>query len=56
MSERASEMLREDLTALGPQKVSDVEGAQREIVKIVRRLEEEGKIVIGVGEESDIIP
>jgi flagellar motor switch protein FliG len=56
MSDRAAEMLREDLIALGPQKVSDVEGAQREIVKIVRRLEEEGKVVIGVGEESEIIP
>jgi len=56
MSERASEMLREDLDALGPQKVSDVEAAQREIVKIVRRLEEEGKVVIGLGEDSEIIP
>lgn len=56
MSERASEMLKEDLMALGPQKVSDVENAQREIVKIVRRLEEEGKIVIGVGDESEVIP
>jgi flagellar motor switch protein FliG len=56
MSERASEMLRDDLNALGPQKVSEVETAQREIVKIVRRLEEEGKIVIGIGDEADIIP
>ena len=56
MSERASEILREDLEALGPQKVSDVEAAQRDIVKIVKRLEEEGKIVIGVGEDSEIIP
>jgi flagellar motor switch protein FliG len=56
MSERAADMLREDLNALGPQKVSEVEGAQREIVKIVRRLEEEGKIVIGIGEASEIIP
>jgi flagellar motor switch protein FliG len=56
MSERAGEILREDLDALGPQKVSEVEGAQREIVKIVRRLEEEGKLVIGVGDESEIIP
>jgi len=56
MSERAAEMLREDLGALGPQKVSEVESAQRDIVKIVKRLEEEGKIVIGVGEENEIIP
>ena len=56
MSERAAGTLKEDLEALGPQKVTDVEGAQREIVKIVRRLEEEGKVVIGVGEENEVIP
>ncbi|MBI4404606.1 MAG: flagellar motor switch protein FliG [Deltaproteobacteria bacterium] len=55
MSERASQILKEDLDALGPQKVSEVEAAQREVVKIVRRLEEEGKIVIGIGEETEII-
>lgn len=56
MSERAAQMLREDLEALGPQRVTDVEAAQREIVKIARRLEEEGKIIIGVSEEQEIIP
>ena len=56
MSERASEMLREDLQALGPQKVSDVEGAQRDVVAVVKRLEEEGKIVIGFSEENEVIP
>lgn len=56
MSERAAEMLRDDLGALGPQRISDVEGAQREIVGIVKKLEKEGKIVIGVGEESDMVP
>ncbi len=56
MSERAADILREDLAALGPQKVSDVESAQREVVKIVKRLEEEGKIVIGIGEDSEIVP
>ena len=56
MSERAAEMLREDLNALGPQKVTDVESAQREIVRIVRRLEEEGKIVIGISDDQEIIP
>lgn len=55
MSERASAMLKDDLSALGPQKVSDVEAAQREIVAIVMRLQEEGKIVIGMGEESDVV-
>jgi len=56
MSERASEMLREDLAALGPQKVSEVEGAQRSVVAVVKRLEEEGKIVIGFSEENEVIP
>ncbi|MCB9253894.1 MAG: flagellar motor switch protein FliG [Bdellovibrionaceae bacterium] len=56
MSQRASEMLSEDLQALGPQKVSDVEAAQREVVTVVKRLEEEGKIVIGIGEDQEIIP
>lgn len=55
MSERAAEMLRDDLSALGPQRVSDVENAQREIVAVVKKLEKEGKIVIGVGEESDMV-
>ncbi|MDH5752255.1 MAG: flagellar motor switch protein FliG, partial [Deltaproteobacteria bacterium] len=46
MSQRASEMLREDLEVLGPVKVSDVEKAQQNLVKVARRLEEEGKVVI----------
>lgn len=45
MSERASEMLKEDLEAKGPVKLSDVEKAQQEIIKIARKLEQEGKIV-----------
>lgn len=56
MSGRAADMLREDLQALGPQKASDVEAAQREIVAVVKRLEEEGKIVIGFSEENEVIP
>lgn len=56
MSERASAMLRDDLAALGPQKVSDVEKAQKEIVTVVKKLEKEGKLIIGVGEESDMVP
>lgn len=56
MSERASQLLREDLEALGPMRVSDVEAAQREIVKVVKRLEEEGKIIIGASDEQEVIP
>lgn len=52
MSSRAGEMLRDDLEALGPTKVSDVERAQQEIVETAQRLEAEGKVVIlGGGEE-----
>jgi flagellar motor switch protein FliG len=56
MSERAAAMLKDDLAALGPQRVSDVEKAQKDIVAVVKRLEKEGKIIIGMGEESDMVP
>lgn len=52
MSRRASQMLREDLEALPPQRLSDVEKAQQNIISIVKRLEDEGKIVIGGGGEE----
>jgi len=52
MSSRAAEMLKEDMEAKGPVKVSDVEKAQQNILKVCRKLEEEGRIVIaGAGEE-----
>jgi flagellar motor switch protein FliG len=54
MSQRAAEMLREDLEVLGPVKVSDVERAQQNMVKAARKLEEEGKVVIG-GRGGDVI-
>lgn len=49
VSQRAAQMIQEDLEALGPVKVKDVEKAQQGIVDIVRRLEAEGKLVIGGG-------
>lgn len=49
MSERAANMIREDLEIMGPVRLSDVEQAQQTIVKSVRRLEAEGKIAIGRG-------
>ena len=55
MSQRASDMLREDLEVLGPVKVSDVEQAQQNMVKIARRMEEEGKIVIGGRGGGDVV-
>lgn len=47
ISSRAAEMIREELEVMGPVKLSDVEKAQQEIVNIARRLEEEGKLVLG---------
>jgi len=47
MSGRAAEMLREDLEAKGPVRVSEVEAEQREILKIVRRLADEGQLQLG---------
>lgn len=47
MSQRAAEMLREDLESRGPVRLSEVEGEQKEILKIVRRLVDEGQIILG---------
>ncbi len=49
MSERAATMIREDLEIMGPTRLSDVEGAQQNIVRTVRRLEAEGRIAISRG-------
>ena len=47
MSQRAAEMLKDDLENKGPVKLSEVEGAQKEIITIARRLAEEGQINLG---------
>ena len=46
LSERASENLKEEMDLLGPQRLSDVEKARKEIVRSVRQLEQEGSIVL----------
>lgn len=52
MSSRAGEMLKEDMEARGPVRVSEVEKAQQNILKVCRKLEEEGRLVVaGQGEE-----
>jgi flagellar motor switch protein FliG len=53
MSQRAVEMMKEDMEALGPVRVRDVEKSQQEVVEIIRRLEEEGLVNIrgGGGDE-----
>ncbi|WP_447747428.1 flagellar motor switch protein FliG [Pseudomonas nicosulfuronedens] len=47
MSKRAAELLRDDLEAKGPVRVSEVEGAQKEILTIARRMADSGEIVLG---------
>lgn len=54
MSKRASEMLRDDLEAKGPVRVSEVEAAQREVLGVARRMADEGQIVLGKGGEEMI--
>jgi len=55
MSQRAAEMLREDIEFLGPIRLRDVEEAQQRIVQIIRRLDEAGEIVIARGGEDALI-
>ncbi len=47
MSQRAAEMLKDDLEAKGPVRVSEVENAQKEILKVARKLAESGAIALG---------
>ena len=53
MSQRAAEMLREDLESKGPVRLSEVESEQKEILKIARRLADEGQLQLGGGGEGD---
>ncbi|MBP9059100.1 MAG: flagellar motor switch protein FliG [Rhodoferax sp.] len=55
MSSRAAETLREDLESRGPMRLSEVEAQQKEILKTVRRLADEGQIVIGGGAEDEMV-
>ena len=53
LSQRAADMLREEMEYLGPVKVSDVEAAQGDVVDVVRRLEDAGEIEVGSGSEEE---
>jgi flagellar motor switch protein FliG len=55
MSSRAAEMVRDDLENLGPAKISDVEAAQQKIIKVVKKLEEDGTIVIAGAGGGDVV-
>ncbi len=53
MSSRAAEMMREDLESKGPVRLSEVEAQQKEILQIIRRLADEGQIILGAkGEDA----
>jgi flagellar motor switch protein FliG len=55
MSQRAAEMLEEDMEFMGPVRIREVEDAQQRIVNVIRELEESGEIVIARGGESEVI-
>jgi flagellar motor switch protein FliG len=55
MSSRAAETLREDLESRGPVRVSEVEAEQKELLKIVRRLADEGQIMLSSGSDDDFL-
>jgi flagellar motor switch protein FliG len=55
MSSRASETLKEELESRGPVRVAEVESEQKEILKVVRRLVEEGVISLGGGGDDAFV-
>ena len=55
MSTRAAESLREELESRGPVRVSEVEAEQKELLKVVRRLADEGQIVLGGGGDDEFV-
>lgn len=55
MSSRAAETLREDLDSRGPVRLSEVEAEQKEMLKIVRRLVDEGQIVLAGGGDDQFV-
>jgi flagellar motor switch protein FliG len=52
LSRRAAEMLKDDLESAGPVKLSEVEKAQQNILRLVKKMEEEGKVVLAGGGEK----
>lgn len=55
MSQRAAEMLRDDLESRGPVKLSEVEAAQKEVIVIARRLADEGQISLGGAGSEEMV-
>ncbi len=55
MSERAVNMLKEDMEFMGPVRLRVVEEAQQKVVSVIRKLEESGELIIGRGGEEDVL-
>ena len=55
MSKRAAELLQDDLEAMGPVRISEVEAAQKEILSIARRLSDAGEIILGGGGGEEFV-
>ena len=55
MSKRASTLLKEDMDYMGPIRLKDVEEAQQRIVAIIRKLEEQGEIVVARAGEEELV-
>ena len=55
MSKRAAEMLLDDLEAMGPVRISEVEAAQKEILTVARRLADAGEIMLGSGGSDEFL-
>jgi flagellar motor switch protein FliG len=55
MSKRAAEMMVDDLEAMGPVRISEVESAQKEILSVARRLADSGEIMLGSGGSEEFL-
>jgi len=55
ISKRLQEMIKDDMDVMGPVRVRDVEEAQQRIVNVIRKLEDDGEIVIARGEGDELI-
>lgn len=55
MSQRAGEMLKEEMEFLGPIRLREVEESQQNIVRVIRRLDEAGEIIISRGGEDEVV-
>ena len=53
MSQRAVEMMNEEMEVMGPVKAKDIQAAQQKVVETVRKLEEEGVVKLGDGDDDE---